>query len=808
VKTKRIISLLLSAVMVLGLLSGCGNHQPAITDPTQGTPQSTTQNIIQSTTQPPESQPVEPSAEERIRALDVPKLWKEELRYAAALGFPMHSLEQTEITGAEVAELLDVFVMNAAPDKLEAWKDMYPVLRKNSEPISRINLLGSVFLTVQFVGGAYVDYLIGVDSVDQRIGEKAAAEWDYISQELFGGAEAVGLFDLGDFGVDFLGTACSYYNIANKCLIDGEYPVAFDTSTDTFRFKENATYLDVLMAILRPMISVNKELFATVPTEETTALLDQADTLRENILNTESDWTLGEGGTVYYVSPNGDDRNDGLTPETAWRTLDKVNSATIRDHSYLGEDKDIIANLNTKEFPAYVWAVENPDLWAEFIPGDVVLFERGGIWRGQFIGAKGVTYSAYGEGAKPEIWGSPENGSGAEKWSLLEGTDNIWVFYRELQECGGILLNGETVAIKETPLWDTETQKWLTSEYLTEFCSAPLEDCYEFDVKTLDNLHFFSALEGIDQSISFACWGKLYLRCDAGNPGEVYDSIEFFSSSDGWGQGVLAPENGVLDNLCFRYLSSGVGTRSYATVQNCVVTWVGGIVQGYYANYDEGWCTVTRCGDGIAGGYRGSKVVNNYVSYCYDFGITVESSTWACLSEDGVPSHNILVSGNLVENCCGGVGMAAWDAFDAGIDMPLFENISIDSNFVMDTGKTWSHRGDYLKSYSYLSPIVINLNPGNSDIAVTNNILYDCWDIGALVNYQYYNGDDTAADFEGNTYVIHENAKAIYFYDIKENSDKIFYDADETLAQNISDVLGDSTATIHILDRAFHAGRQ
>ena len=150
---------------------------------------------------------------------------------------------------------------------------MYPILRKNSEPISRINLLGSVFLTVQFVGGAYVDYLIGVDSVDQRIGEKAAAEWDHISQELFGGAEAVGLFDLGDFGVDFLGTACSYYNIANKCLIDGEYPVAFDTSTDSFRFPEHATYLDALLAILRPMSSVNEEQFVTVPTEETIALL-------------------------------------------------------------------------------------------------------------------------------------------------------------------------------------------------------------------------------------------------------------------------------------------------------------------------------------------------------------------------------------------------------------------------------------------------------------------------------------------------------------------------------------------------------
>ena len=532
-------------------------------------------------------------------------------------------------------------------------------------------------------------------------------------------------------------------------------------------------------------------------------LLSDAEAHKEMILNTESDWTLGEGGTVYYVSPNGDDDNDGLTPETAWRSLDKINSATIRDHSYLGSDQDIVEQLNTEEFPAYAWAVENPDNWAELNSGDVVLFERGGIWRGQFIGAKGVTYSAYGEGAKPEIWGSPENGSGTEKWSLLEGTDNIWVFYRELQECGGILLNGDTVAIKETPLWDSDTQQWLDADLLTETCSARLEDCYEFDVKAMDDLHFFNELQKVDQYAVNACWGKLYLRCDEGNPGEVYDSIEFFSSSDGWGQGVLAPENGVLDNLCFRYLSTGVGTRSYATVQNCVVTWVGGIVQGY-AKYDDGFCVVTRCGDGIAGGYMGSKVVNNYVTHCYDFGITVESSTWACLSEDGVPSHNIVVSGNLVENCCGGILVAAWDAFDAGIDMPLFENISINNNYIMNTGKTWSHRGDYLLGYSYLSSLVININPGNSNIAVTNNILYDCWDIGALVNYQYFDGDDTTADFEGNTFVLNQKARALLFHNITDGSYALDYYADETLQQSLSDVLGDDTATIYLLDRVFN----
>lgn len=53
----------------------------------------------------------------------------------------------------------------------------------------------------------------------------------------------------------------------------------------------------------------------------------------------------------------------------------------------------------------------------------------------------GVTYSAYGEGDKPAIYGSPENGAGAEKWELLEGTDNIWVFYKDVLECGTIVLD-------------------------------------------------------------------------------------------------------------------------------------------------------------------------------------------------------------------------------------------------------------------------------------------------------------------------------------------------------------------------------
>ena len=795
-KMKRIICLLLSVVMVVVLLSGCGNNQPETTNPTQDTSSSQTQLT--------ETQPTEPLAEDLINPLDVPALWKEELRYADSLGFPMTSLEQPTITGGELAELLDIFMEHAAPDKLEQWEDMYPLLRKNSEPISRINLLGAVYLAMQFASGAYdINYLIGVDTVDQRIGEKAASEWDYISQELFGGAETVGFFDLGDFGEDHLGVACSYYNIANACPVDGEYPVAFDLSTDSFRFPENATYLDALMAIIRPMVSVNVDLFDSVPDEQTATLLADADARREMIFNTESEWTLGEGGTIYYVSPNGDDNNDGLTPETAWRSLDKVNSATIRNHSYMGSDQDIVKNLNTVEFPAYAWAVENPDNWAELKPGDVVLFERGSIWRGQLIGAKGVTYSAYGEGAKPEIWGSPENGSGAEKWSLLEGTDNIWVFYRELQECGGILLNGETVAIKETPLWDSDTQQWRDADLLTELCTARLEDLYDFDVTAMEDLHFFNELQGMDQSMPYACWGKLYLRCDTGNPGEIYDSIEFFTSNDGWGHGVVSAEGGVLDNLCFRYLSSGVGMEPDSTVQNCVVMWVGGIVLGY-AKYDDSYCVVTRCGDGIGAGTGNTKAVNNYIAYCYDFGITVESylDVWF---NDLVLCRNASVSDNLIENCAGGILVAAWDAYDAGFEAPLFQNVTLDGNYILHTGHGWSHKEEaLLMGGTYLSSLVINLNPGNSDISVTNNVLYDCWNLSSLVNYGYYNGDDTAVDFEGNTFVLNPEVRALLFHNITDGSYALSYYADETLRDNITNVLGDSTAKIYLFDRVFN----
>jgi len=50
---------------------------------------------------------------------------------------------------------------------------------------------------------------------------------------------------------------------------------------------------------------------------------EQAEAMRSKILNSEDN--LNITGTKYYVSSkNGNDENDGLTPETAWATTDAI----------------------------------------------------------------------------------------------------------------------------------------------------------------------------------------------------------------------------------------------------------------------------------------------------------------------------------------------------------------------------------------------------------------------------------------------------------------------------------------------------
>lgn len=98
---------------------------------------------------------------------------------------------------------------------------------------------------------------------------------------------------------------------------------------------------------------------------------------------------LQSGGTVYYVSENGNDSNQGTSIGAPIKTIDRLKQLTLR-------------------------------------AGDTVLFERGSVFRitSAYHTVSGVKYGAYGSGEKPKIYGSEKNYA-ASAWVKTE-YENIW----------------------------------------------------------------------------------------------------------------------------------------------------------------------------------------------------------------------------------------------------------------------------------------------------------------------------------------------------------------------------------------------
>lgn len=114
----------------------------------------------------------------------------------------------------------------------------------------------------------------------------------------------------------------------------------------------------------------------------------------------------------YYIDAiNGNDQNDGTSPQYAWQSIDKVNKAKL-------------------------------------LARDSVLFRRGQTFRGMLLPVSGsasgsITYSAYGKGAKPGLLGSVALNSSTD-W-VNEG-GNIWSSSKHARltmDVGNIIFNDE-----------------------------------------------------------------------------------------------------------------------------------------------------------------------------------------------------------------------------------------------------------------------------------------------------------------------------------------------------------------------------
>ncbi len=320
-----------------------------------------------------------------------------------------------------------------------------------------------------------------------------------------------------------------------------------------------------------------------------------AEQMKKDILNTPNTADIYADkmkGQTYYISEkNGNDENDGKTPETAWKTP---------------------AALGTKvRFPK---------------AGTTFLFERGGVYRGQVPTYHGAIYGSYGTGDKPVLMQSAKNYADPALWVETE-YPNVW-------KCTEQLINVGVVA------FDHDLYDYTESAYdeLYGIIMNPNTYGVTGPESLCGDLQFFSDLPGGNLSTK----ADFFVYSTDGNPGSRFKSIEIGERVNIFGG---SPKGFTLDNISMKFGGGhgiGFGTCSDVTVTNCIFSWIGGSV----LNYNDGK-SVTNYGNAVEiyGGCSGYHVENNWMYQIYDTGVTHQrsSSTGDCIQE------NVEYLSNLIE---------------------------------------------------------------------------------------------------------------------------------------------------------------
>ncbi len=311
-----------------------------------------------------------------------------------------------------------------------------------------------------------------------------------------------------------------------------------------------------------------------------------------NTPNTETYYSDKMGRVIYYISEkNGNDANDGRSPETAWKT-----PAAIKDKV---------------RFPQ---------------AGTTFLFERGGIYRGQVTSHHGAIYGSYGEGPKPLLLQSAKNYADPALWVETEWP-NVW-------KCTEQLINVGVIG------FDHDLQDYSEATYDELYGLIMNKDTRGFDgpEELCGDLQFYSYLP--DKSVGKA--GDVYIYSAKGNPGSRFKSIEMGEKIDIFDG---SPKNIIIDNLSLKFTGGhgiGFGTTSNVTVTNCVFSWLGGSVLKHNENG-----TAVNYGNAVEiyGGCDGYFVENNWMYQIYDTAVTHQrsASTGNCIQ------RNVRYTANLME---------------------------------------------------------------------------------------------------------------------------------------------------------------
>ncbi|MBO7148740.1 MAG: S-layer homology domain-containing protein [Clostridia bacterium] len=471
-----------------------------------------------------------------------------------------------------------------------------------------------------------------------------------------------------------------------------------EAEAKAFKFDPNTKYES----------EISPEYMENIPYHEATdelinKYLAEAEALKESIINSPSSvkWT----GTAYYVSPKGNDENDGLTPATAFKTVDKVSHA-----SFLKE-------------------------------GDAVLFERGGTYRttGYLATKNGITYSAYGSGAKPKIIGSID-ASYEALWRETEH-ENVYAFTPNVggagYDIGQIVFDmGKAWGIKlQNGLWIGTNSNGLG---IIE-SGTPIIDGPEDIKHDLEYWHDWDR-------------GTVYLYSKDGNPASRFTSIEIVDKGNGISGGA---NNVVIDNLeLFGFGSHGIGyggigdaAKQNLTVQYCIFSFIGGSRQ--YTDPSVN----TRFGNAVEiyGAAKGFIIHDCYANNVYDCCWTIQYQS----DSEGVDVwfEDVEFYNNVA--CYSNTGLEVWLNNKAEYNNDAvygMKNMRLHHNYTYYNGYGWSQqRPNKDGNIFYGDPSVTNTVYENCSVDHNVGLFASKW-----INYLRYVGSNYY-NFNNNVYFQHEN---------------------------------------------------
>lgn len=460
---------------------------------------------------------------------------------------------------------------------------------------------------------------------------------------------------------------------------------------------------------------------------------------RESIRAARTDCTADVTGTIYYISNDGDDSNDGRSPETAWAT------------PYTAMKKGLKA-------------------------GDAVLFARGDTWyismednwgdTSRNLGfLDGVNVGAYGDGAKPVLRGDIKEANDPAFWEIYYEKDGvkIWKAAQEVRDTTVIVFNeGESWAEEVFP-WCDENKQYINPDG-TPFV---VEEALKRDLTFCNLLDLDKALKDFNSSVDLYSKGELYLRCDGGNPAEINDIVSVPQELVGI---EIFPHSSICD-LDIRYcIMMGTQCTDRGTPKedyhfsNLEISWCGGCLASYMLQEDGHRYQPHIAGGGIGTYSTELTVTDCYFQHCGPMTMILSMHDHQPTGRPEIVTFkNQRFAGNLFEYCAAPMHWTDLVPMDTPGSKGFLSNLVYEDNILMYTGDGWIYNS-ILQSNTggpgslWLSAVENCMGAADNDgIYIRNNVFFlSQW---AMVNLREYlwGGEVTLVNkqpvFSGNTYV-------------------------------------------------------